>query len=136
MTLAEQMPHASHFGERSGARGRRHIFRRYESLDIEWPDDSNHGIGYDYEEELCDQLDRLPAAEHVDEVLTALRIATLRELSKEVVKGGIEYVKGDSQRLEYMRLLNSWVATAEETIVAGRNVNRIAGRRSEFTRGS
>lgn len=81
------------------------------------------------DEELAGQLDKLPPADEVAEVLSALRVATLREFATEVANAGIEYAKGNISRLEYATLLNSWLATAEETAAAGRNLSRIAARR-------
>ena len=96
---------------------------------VDWAKSRKYGTGYDLEEEWCDQLERLPSPEHVDEVLSLLRVATLRELSKEVVNGSIGHLKGDANRLECIRLLNSWIATAEETVAAGKGFRRIAARR-------
>lgn len=81
--------------------------------------------------ELAGQLDKLPPPEDVDELLSVLRVATLRELAAEIVNGGIEYARGNIDRIEYIRLINSWLATAEETVAAGRNVSRIAARRGK-----
>lgn len=81
--------------------------------------------------ELAGQLDKLPPPEDVEELLSVLRAATLRELAAEIVNGGIEYARGNIDRLEYVRLINSWIATAEETVAAGRKVSRIAARRGK-----
>ena len=81
------------------------------------------------DEELSSQLDKLPSPEEVEELFSVLRVATLRELSAEIVNSGIEHAKGNIDRLEYVELLNSWIATAEETVAAGRNTSRIASRR-------
>ena len=81
------------------------------------------------EEELAIQLDKLPLPEEVEELFSVLRVATLRELSTEVVKGSIEHAKGHISQVEYLELVNSWIATAEETVAAGRNASRIAARR-------
>ena len=94
-----------------------------------WPQESNYGLGYYFEDELCDQLERLSPPEQIEELCSVLRVSSLRELSVEVVNGGIEHVKGTIDRLGYVKLLNSWLATAEETVAAGRNVKRIAARR-------
>ncbi len=83
------------------------------------------------DEELSDQLDKLPSPEEVEELFSVLRVATLRELSAEIVNGGIEHAKGKIGRVEYLELVNSWIATAEETVAAGRNVSRIAARRKK-----
>ena len=94
-----------------------------------WPQEDYPGPGYAWEDELCDQIAKLPTEQQVAELCSVLRVATLRELSWEIVNGGIDHLKGNTGRLEYAKLLNSWIATAEETIAAGRNLNRIAGRR-------
>ena len=97
----------------------------------DWPEPSAHI--YDYEEELCDQLARFPSADQIIDLCDALRVATLRELSAEILNGGIGHIRDNTDRLDYAKLLNSWIATAEETIAAGRNVNRIAARRKANT---
>ena len=81
--------------------------------------------------ELAGQLEKLPPPEDVEELLSVLRVATLRELAAEIINGGVEYARGNIDRLEYVRLINSWIATAEETVAAGRNVSRIAARRGK-----
>lgn len=81
------------------------------------------------DEELAAQLDKLLPPDEVAEVLSALSVATLREFATEIANGGIEYAKGNIGRLEYATLLNSWLATAEETAAVGRNLSRIAARR-------
>ena len=121
------------------AKGRRHVdkmggarFRSWESLEsgeYEWPHPYDHKLGLDFEDELCDQLYKFPSPEQVDEIFSVLRVSTLRELSAEIVNGGVEHVKNNTGQLEYAKLLNSWIATAEETVAAGRNVNRIVARR-------
>ena len=81
------------------------------------------------DEELSTQLDKLPQPGEVEELFSVLRVATLRELSAEIVNGSIEHAKGNIDLAEYLQLLNSWMATAEETVAAGKNVRRIASRR-------
>ena len=81
------------------------------------------------DEELFNQLDKLPSPEEVEELFSVLRVAALRELSVEIVNGGIEHAKGKISRVEYLELVNSWIATAEETVAAGRNASKIAARR-------
>ena len=81
------------------------------------------------EEELAIQLDKLPLPEEVEELFSVLRVATLRELSTEVVKSSIEHAKGHISQMEYLELVNSWIATAEETVAAGRNASEISARR-------
>ncbi len=83
------------------------------------------------DEDLSAQLNKLPVPEDVEELCAELRVSTLRELATEIINGGIEHAKGNLDRLEYLRLINSWIATAEETVAAGRNVSRIGARRGK-----
>ena len=83
------------------------------------------------DEKLSGQLGKLPSTDEVEELFSLLRVATLRELSTEIVNGGIEHAKGNISQLEYIKLINSWIATAEETVAAGKNVSRIASRRGK-----
>ena len=114
----------SHFG---GGIQAIHAFGR--PHEIEWPQELLYGSPYGTEEELLDQLNKLPSSDQVEELCSVLRVAILRELSSEVVNGSIDHLKQKIDRLEYIRLLNSWIASAEETVAAGKNVNRIAARR-------
>lgn len=81
------------------------------------------------DEELSGQLEKFPQSEEIKELFSVLRVATLRELATEIVNGGIEHAKGNIDRLEYVELISSWIATAEETVAAGRNLSRIVSRR-------
>ena len=81
------------------------------------------------DDELAGQLAKLPPPEEVEELFSVLLVATLRELATEIVNGGIEHAKGNIDRLEYARLINGWIGTAEETVVAGKNVSKITSRR-------
>ncbi len=85
--------------------------------------------GYDIGEQLSGQVGKLPSPEMVEELCSTLRVSDLRQLTAEILNASIAYIRDDSGRLEYVTLLNSWIATAEETVAAGRNVNRIAARR-------
>ena len=67
----------------------------------------------------------------VEEILSLLRASTLREMSIAIVNGSIEHAKGNIDTAEYLKLVNSWLATAEETVAAGKNVQRISARRGE-----
>ena len=81
------------------------------------------------DEELAAQLEKLPSSEEIEELVSVLRVATLRELAAEIVNGSIEHAKGKISQVEYLELVNSWIATAEETVAAGRNVSKVAARR-------
>jgi hypothetical protein len=126
MTLAKRKYHMDKKG------GVRHLdggSDSYEYGAYAWPNESDYSLNYDYEEELCDHIYRFPAPAQVEDICAVLRISTLRELSTEIANGGIEHIKGNTTRLEYARLVNSWLATAEETVAAGKNVKRISDRR-------
>ncbi len=83
----------------------------------------------DPDEELAIRLERLPSLDDVCELFSALPVAMLCEMSAEIVNGGIAHATGNLSRLEYAKLLNSWIATAEEIVAAGPNVSGIAARR-------
>ena len=95
----------------------------------EWPSEVASLSGYDYEDELVDQLAKLPPAGDIVELTSSLRVGALREFSAEVVNGTIAFIKSNGDRLDQARFINSWIATAEETVAAGRNYRRIAARR-------
>ena len=94
-----------------------------------WNPMTVHHSGYDFEEELVDQLAKLPDPEEVDELMETLRMSALRQLSSGVINGTIDHIRCNESRLEQAKFINSWIATAEETIAAGRNYSRIAARR-------
>ena len=97
----------------------------------ETPQPDRSSRDYDFEEQLVDQLEKLPKPEGVEELFSVLRVAALRELSVEVINSAIEYVKSNGDRLEHVKLINSWLATAEETVAVGRNLNPIVARRKK-----
>ena len=111
--------------------GREKHRRDHRKSSNEWRFKAPYGFGYDREDELLDQFGKLPDPEYVEEILTTLRVGTLRELAIDIVNGGIEHVKDSTHRLEYAKLLNSWIATAEETVAAGRKLRRIVDRRKK-----
>lgn len=75
------------------------------------------------------RIDKLPSPEEIEELCSALSVSDLRQLTAAILNASIAYIREETDRLEYVTLLNSWIATVEETVVAGRNVNRIAARR-------
>ncbi len=101
--------------------------------EFEWPQELPSVSPYGVEEEYLDQLDRLPSSDEVRELCSTLRAATLREFSSEVVNASVDHLNHRIDRLTYIRLLNSWIATAEETLAAGKDVKRIAARRRKNT---
>ena len=94
-----------------------------------WGPTTVYYSGYDFEEELVDQLAKLPPPEEVDELMETLRMSALRQLSSGIINGTIDHIRSNESRLEQAKFINSWIATAEETIAAGRNYSRIAARR-------
>lgn len=93
-----------------------------------WPTSHTADWPYSLEEEMLDQLGKLPDPERVREVVSLLRVTVLRQLATEVVNGGIQYIR-QGDRHNYARLLNSWMATAEEACAAGRRWKTVAARR-------
>jgi hypothetical protein len=51
----------------------------------ETPQPDRSSRDYDFEEQLVDQLEKLPKPEGVEELFSVLRVAALRELSVEVI---------------------------------------------------
>ena len=84
---------------------------------------------YGTEEQLHDHIERFLTVEEIGYLCSKLRVSELREMAAEVIIAGIEHIRGNSSQLEYATLINSWLATAEETVVAGSNLKRIAARR-------
>ena len=84
---------------------------------------------YGPEEQLRDHIERFLTADGIEYLCSKLRVSDLREMAAEVIVAGIEHIRGNSSQLEYATLINSWLATAEETIAAGSNLKRIAARR-------
>ncbi|GEM_PF-4986650 len=99
--------------------------------EFHWPQTRDIFLGYSKEDELLDQLSKLPKPDEVTYLTSALQVVALRELASEVMNGGIRFAI-DGDRLGYLRLINSWIATAEETIAAGKRLKRIVARRKKF----
>jgi hypothetical protein len=91
---------------------------------------------YDFEQELVDQRNRLPSFKDAEELCYLLDIPALREMSSEILKRDIVHAKGESTLLEFVRFLNSWIATAEETLAAEEKSSEIAARRKRPQRAS
>ena len=119
-----------HYNEDTDSLIRLHDFWEHvEEEDDEWPAITVEYSGYEYEDELVDQLAKLPSAEDVVELMSTLRVSSLREFSSEVVNGMVSFIIENRGRLQQARFINSWVATAEEIVAAGRNYNRVIARR-------
>lgn len=85
--------------------------------------------GYEPDEQLHTHIQRFLTADDIEYVCSKLRVVDLREMSAEVLIAGIEHLKGNCSQLEFAMLVNSWLATAEETVGAGKVAGRIAARR-------
>ena len=79
--------------------------------------------------ELYERLSLLPDDAELVELCTLLPEKALREFSVAVIKGSLDYLNDPNHRLEYAQLLSSWIATAEETVAAGKKAEQIAARR-------
>jgi hypothetical protein len=66
----------------------------------------------------------------VEELVSALKTPLLRQMTIEIINGSIVFAKS-GDRLEHVRALNSWIATAEETVAAGRRLEQILSRRKK-----
>ena len=86
-------------------------------------------LDYVPEKQLRDHIERFLTADEIKYLCANLRVADLREMAAEIVIASIEHVRGNTGQLEYTMLLNSWLATAEETVAAGKSAARIAARR-------
>ena len=100
-----------------------------EADDIDSSLDAHQGGGAIGDGELIERLANFPSGEEIDELCSLLRVDTLREFSAEVLKGGLDHLRQRIDQAEYVRLLGSWIATAEETLAAGKNAKRVAARR-------
>ena len=80
-------------------------------------------------DELSGHLDKLPTTKEVEEIIYALDVPTLREMSAAMLTASIDYVEGRTDKLQYLELLNSWIATAEETIAAGEDLDKVLAKR-------
>ena len=114
---------------------------RLSSVEEPWPpmmSDLDRGSGawtayrprYSIEDELLDRLERLPSPDDVEDVVSRLRLALLREMSVGIINSSIDFAKG-GERLQFARQLNSWMATAEETASAGKRLRQILARRKK-----
>lgn len=109
------------------AHHRKKAFDRHGLPGYGWPDLTAMS-SYTREDELLDRLERLPTPDEIEDLIARLRVSLLREMSVQILNGSIVLVKG-GERLEYIRLLTRWIATAEETAVVGRRLHQVLSRR-------
>ena len=110
----------------SGVRGRMER-NHYDVPKHFWAEPTVKG-SYNREDELLDRLQRFPTPSEVVELVSRLRAPLLRQMTTEIINGSIVFAKS-GDRLEHIKLLNSWIATAEETVASGRRVEQILSRR-------
>ena len=79
--------------------------------------------------ELRNYSENIPTPEEIAKLIAALDVPTLREMSSAILAASVDYVEGRTGKLQYLELLNSWIATAEETVAAGDDVGKILARR-------
>ena len=79
--------------------------------------------------ELHAQIDMLPSAEEVSEVVAQLKTADLREFAAAVMTASVESAHRGHIDIETIRFLNGWFASMEETIAAGDDIEGILSRR-------
>lgn len=83
---------------------------------------------YDREDELLDQLERLPSQDQIRQLVGLLGKPSLKMLSEGLLVDGVEACK-KLDILAVVKVLNSWTATVEEKVAAGNRINRILSRR-------
>ena len=87
---------------------------------------------YDREDQLLDQLDRLPSEEQIERLLELLRSPEIKALAKGVIIDSSTACK-KVDILEVARGINEWIATSEEILESRRRMRHIlhARRRSD-----
>lgn len=84
---------------------------------------------YSSEDEWLDQLDSLPTEEQLEQLVGMMRVSELREYAQGMTRDAVAACKmGDL--LEVTRVINGWVATAEELVTHRRNLRFIQAARS------
>ena len=79
--------------------------------------------------ELHAQIEMLPSAEEVSEVVSQLKTADLREFAVSVMNASVESAHRGRIDIQTVRFLNGWFASMEETIAAGDDIEEILSRR-------
>ena len=83
------------------------------------------------DEQLRDHIEKFLTPDEIEYLCANLRVVDLREMAAGVLIAGIEHLKGNCSQLEFATLINSWLATAEETVSGGKAAGRIAARRNK-----
>ncbi len=80
-------------------------------------------------EERSIQIEMLPSADEVEEVVSRLEIDDLRGFADAVMNAAVDVIRNGDTDLETIRLLNDWFASMEETVAAGEDMGDILARR-------
>ena len=80
-------------------------------------------------DDLSGNQGHFPTKQEIKELVNALDVPTLREMSSEILTACIEFSEGGVDKPTYLQLLKSWIATAEETVAAGEDIDAILARR-------
>ena len=83
---------------------------------------------YDYEDEVIDQLARLPSGEVVRLLIAKLRNPELRELAQGIIID-VSNAARERDNLGTMRVINSWMATAAEPLASRRKIRHVLAAR-------
>ena len=81
------------------------------------------------EDELLDSLGGFPTAEEIEELVNALDVPSLRGMSSAILTVSVDYSEGRLDKPTYRKILKSWIATAEEAVAAGEDIDAILARR-------
>ena len=81
------------------------------------------------EDGLLDSFGEFPTAEEIEELVNGLDVPTLRGMSSAILTAGVDYSEGRLDKPAYWKILKSWIATAEETVAAGEDIDAILARR-------
>lgn len=84
---------------------------------------------YTSEDEWLDQLDSLPSQEQLEKLLGKMRTPELREYAQGLTEEIVAACKAGNL-LEVARVINGWIATAEELVTHRRNLRFIQAARS------
>ena len=99
-------------------------------LDSQRSESGDYEESYTPEDEWLDQLSALPTTEQLEKLLGLMRTAELKEYAKGLTAETVAACKA-GDLLEVARVLNGWVATAEEIVTHRRNLRYIRAARSQ-----
>ena len=89
------------------------------------PEPSGYRLSpYTREDELLDQLERLPSRNHIEDMVGQLNSRELRPWTIGILADNVEAAKA-RDLLGIARTINEWIATAEELRVGANKVRRI-----------